>query len=311
MKNGGMAIILLNRRGHARSLLCRECGEIMTCPHCAVSLTVHKTPRGNYDLLCHYCHFHQGVPQDCPHCHKKESLKSVGFGIQQAEEELRSLFPHKRLVRMDADTMKGKDAYHDLHDLLHKDQVDILLGTQMLAKGLDHPRVRLVGVLDADIGLAIPDFRAEERTFQLLMQVLGRAGRQGDESSVVIQTWMPESPVIQFATTQDMEGFYNYMIEQRREHHYPPFAELIKCQVRGKTPEAAEEAALQCIETLQKIIDDTKAEATLMHAPAYISRQQGVYVHHVFLKGKNLQELIAKAALPRTVRIDIEPLNLL
>lgn len=309
---GKMAILLLNRRGHARSLLCHDCGEMVRCPHCAVSMTIHKQGYDRFFLLCHYCGLRQDMPKSCQTC-GKQGLKSVGFGIQQAEEELRGLFPDKRLVRMDADTMRGKGAYHDLHDLLKADGVDILLGTQMLAKGLDNPRVTLVGVLDADIGLSIPDFRAEERTFQLLMQVLGRAGRRGDDSTVVVQTWMPEAPAIRLAATQDMAGFYEYMLEQRREYHYPPFGELIKLSVRAKTEEEAELAAVD----ITKMLEATASRMNMadsheiLQAPAYIARQQGTFVHHIFIKGQNPRALVDATPLPKTLRIDVDPLNLL
>lgn len=307
-----MVVLLLNRRGHARTLLCHDCGEILKCRHCDVSMTVHKQGYENFFLLCHYCGLRQDIPQSCPAC-GKSGLKSSGVGIQQAEEELRQRFPGKNLVRMDADTMRGKDAYHDLHEMLKGDGVDILLGTQMLAKGLDNPRVTLVGVLDADIGLSIPDFRAEERTFQLLMQVLGRAGRQGDDSAVVVQTWMPDAPSISFATQQDMEGFYEYMLEQRKTYLYPPFGEIIKLSLRAKTPEEAE---LEASATARKLEETAlrlgkEEDINVLHAPAYIARQQGAYVHHVFIKGKEPRRVLDETALPRGVRIDVDPVNLL
>lgn len=310
LEAGKMAILLLNRRGHARTLLCHSCGEMVKCGHCDVSMTVHREAQDHFFLLCHYCGLKQEIPTSCAHC-GKNGLRSTGVGIQQAEEELARLFPGKRLVRMDADTMRGKHAYHDLHDLLQKDGVDILLGTQMLAKGLDHPRVTLVGVLDADIGLSIPDFRAEERTFQLLMQVLGRAGRQGDDSAVIVQTWMPEAPCIRFAVTQDMEGFYDYMLEQRREYGYPPFSDIIKLTVRSRTAEEAKLLALQTAMKLEETARSLEAAVEVMEAPAYIGRQQGAFVHHILLKGQNPRPILDATELPRGLRIDIDPLNLL
>lgn len=309
LAKGEMSLLLLNRRGHARTLLCTACGMAHQCARCVVSMTVHKK-RDQYSLLCHYCGKEEDIPQACVSC-KAEQFKSTGFGIQQAEEELRHRFPTAKILRIDADTTKGKHAFTDLHKELHDGSVDIIIGTQMLAKGMDNPRITLVGVLDADIGLSIPDFRAEERTFQLLMQVLGRAGRTGVEGRVVIQTWMPESPSISCAATQDMEGFYAYLLEQRKTYAYPPFADLIKCTVLAKT----ESDAAMHAENLQKSFMETRG--TLGHdveafvAPAYIPRQHGVFVYHVLLKGKGARSVLESTKIPTSVRVDVEPLQLL
>lgn len=312
IKNGHMVLLLMNRRGHARTLLCQACGKQECCPHCDVSMTIHKAGWERFFLLCHYCGLKKEMPKACTSCGDTK-LKTTGIGIQQAEEHIRQRFPTARVARMDADTMRGKHAYSELHTLMQKGEIDILIGTQMLAKGLDNPRVRLVGVLDADIGLALPDFRAEERTFQLLMQVLGRAGRQGDESSVVIQTWMPDAPSIHFAATQDMEGFYEYLLEQRKTYNYPPFSEIIKLTLRAKTSEEAEKHATDLVLLLEETQKALKTTSSLeiLHAPAYIAQQQGTFVHHIIMKGDTPREILTKANLPRTIKIDIDPMSLL
>lgn len=309
---GNMVLLLLNRRGHARSLLCHACGKASVCPHCDISMTIHKEGWEQLFLLCHYCGLKTPMPKTCAACGDSR-LKTTGIGIQQAEEYIRSVFPAARVTRMDADTMRGKDAYNKMYNSMQNGEIDIVIGTQMLAKGLDNPRVRLVGVLDADIGLALPDFRAEERTFQLLMQVLGRAGRQGDDSTVVIQTWMPEAPSIHFAATQDLEGFYEYLLGQRRDYHYPPFAKIIKLTLRAKTAEDAEKAASEMVTLLEKIHQEIGGNDSLeiMHAPAYIAKQQGTFVHHIILKGDAPRKIVEAANLPRTLKIDIDPMTLL
>lgn len=309
LAKGNMCLLMLNRRGHARTLLCTSCGTAHQCTHCAVSMTIHKQAE-RYVLLCHYCGKKEALPSRCSHC-DKTSFSQTGFGVQQVEEEMRLLFPDKNILRMDADTTRGKHAFTEVHDQLVAGKVDILLGTQMLAKGLDNPRITLVGVVDADIGLSIPDFRAEERTFQLLMQVLGRAGRAGDQSTVIIQSWMPESPSISCAASGDREGFYAYLLEQRRTYLYPPFTSLIKASVMAKTPEEAQKHADMLAEEFRRVAVTVAADTEVMTAPAFIPRQHGVYVHHIILKGTKTREVLEHTPLPSSLRVDVEPLQLL
>lgn len=232
-------IILLNRRGYSTFVLCRDCGYSLTCPNCDVSLTYHLSDRV---LRCHYCDYRQPVPNLCPKC-QSSRIRYFGHGTQKLEEELANFFPEAKLVRMDLDSTSGKGSHYRIYQELTSGEVDILLGTQMVAKGLDLPRVTLVGVISADSTLNIPDFRAAERTFQLLTQVAGRAGRGEKSGRVIFQTYNPDHYSLQFAKDHDYLGFYQAEIERRRELNYPPFAEFVKIGFTGLNPEKVQEAA--------------------------------------------------------------------
>ncbi|MEK3887026.1 primosomal protein N' [Bacillus sp. FSL K6-3431] len=212
-------ILFLNRRGHSSFMMCRDCGYVMQCPHCDISLTYHQFSN---EMKCHYCGFDTAVPQTCPEC-SSTHIRYFGTGTQKVEEELLKLLPEARIVRMDVDTTGRKGAHEKLLDRFQSGKADILLGTQMIAKGLDFPNVTLVGVLSADTMLHLPDFRAGEKTFQLLTQVSGRAGRHELVGEVVIQTYTPEHYSIQLAGLQDYERFYQQEMVMRKVGSYPPF----------------------------------------------------------------------------------------
>lgn len=212
-------VLLQNRRGYASYLLCRECGYIMQCPRCDISLTYHKFDN---QMKCHYCDFHQAVPTTCPSCHS-EHIRTHGIGTQKVAETLNDLFPQAKITRMDNDTTRRKGQHQKLLDEFASRQTQILLGTQMIAKGLDFENVTLVGVINADTALNLPDFRASERTFQLLTQVSGRTGRGRLAGEVVIQTYNPEHYVIQLAQQHDYENFFLYEMKRRHLTHYPPY----------------------------------------------------------------------------------------
>lgn len=222
-------ILLLNRRGYSTFILCRDCGYTLTCPNCDVSLTYHLSEKV---LRCHYCDYRQTVPNLCPKC-KSSRIRYFGHGTQKLEEELANYFPEAKIVRMDLDSTSRKGAHHRIYQELASGEVDILLGTQMVAKGLDLPRVTLVGVISADSTLSIPDFRAAERTFQLLTQVAGRAGRGEKNGRVIFQTYNPDHYSLQLAKEHDYQGFYQAEIERRHELQYPPFAEFVKIAFTG------------------------------------------------------------------------------
>jgi primosomal protein N' (replication factor Y) len=242
LEQGEQTILFLNRRGFARSLQCPSCGEVCECQHCALPLTYHRSEER---LMCHLCGFQAIVPRKCPKC-QDPSIRLQGFGTEKVEEVLRKVFPKARLARLDTDTTRKKNVLKDTLAAFRARKIDILLGTQMIAKGLDFPNVTLAAVLNADLSLHIPDFRAGERTFQLLTQVAGRSGRGEMEGEVVIQTFTPHSPSIQFARHHDYEGFADQEFEFRRQFSYPPFAHAALLSTRS-THERLAEFALQNI----------------------------------------------------------------
>lgn len=222
---GEQAILFLNRRGYNTQISCKSCGDVIMCPRCSVSLTYH-TGRAGGKLLCHLCGYSDGVPRSCPSC-SAESLSFLGFGTQKLQSELEAYIPEAQVMRMDADTTGGKLSYDKMLDDFRQGAADILLGTQMVAKGHDFPRVTLVGVALADTSLYVSDFRASERTFSLLTQVIGRAGRATDNGVAIIQTFAPQNEIIRLACDQDYEKFYEGEIAIRRELSYPPFCDMV------------------------------------------------------------------------------------
>ena len=231
-ENGNQAILFLNRRGYSTQINCKECGEVLTCPRCSVSLTYHTNSDGG-KLLCHLCGYTDRVPKKCPSC-EAEKLSFLGFGTQKLEGELGKYLPDMTVMRMDADTTGGKLSYDRMLEDFRKGRADILLGTQMVAKGHDFPRVTLVGVALADTSLHVSDFRAAERTFSLLTQVIGRAGRATNGGIAVIQTFSPKNEVIRLACLQDYEKFYEGEIALRKELSYPPFCDIVQLTLTGE-----------------------------------------------------------------------------
>ena len=238
---GEQAILFLNRRGYHAALHCRGCGHVFTCPNCSVALTHHADGRGAY-LMCHTCGHRAATPTRCPECTGSQ-ISYLGAGTQKAEGALAAAFPDLRVMRMDADTTSGKEAYDRMLEAFRAGEADILLGTQMVTKGHDFPRVTLSGVLAADISLNLPDFRAAERTFSLLTQVIGRAGRGAVAGRAIIQTFSPENEVITLACRQDYEGFYRREIELRRALTFPPFCHIAQFTLTGVDEGAVDHAA--------------------------------------------------------------------
>lgn len=236
LADGEQTILFLNRRGFARNLLCPECGYVANCRHCSTTLTFH---RKDDRLVCHICGFSQLPPRQCPECSSR-SIVNAGYGTERVEEILRQVFDRARICRVDTDSMRKKNQLRDTLNAFRAGKIDILLGTQMIAKGLDFPNVTLVGVLNADVGLHIPDIRAGERTFQLLTQVAGRAGRGELEGEVVVQTYTPHHPSIQFARHHDFEGFAEHELALRERFVHPPFAHLALITSRSVHQERAE-----------------------------------------------------------------------
>jgi primosomal protein N' (replication factor Y) len=235
LRRGEQTILLLNRRGYSSFVQCRECGDVEICPACSISLTYH---RGKSRLVCHHCRHEQPAPERCPRCGSTD-LSFRGLGTEQVERVVAETFPEARLARMDVDTTSGKWSHHEILGRVERGEVDILLGTQMIAKGLDFPNVTLVGVVNADVGMHLPDFRATERTFQLLSQVAGRAGRGELGGDVLIQTALPEHYAIQAALTHDYVAFATRELKERRHPAYPPMVRLVNVVVSSPNAEDA------------------------------------------------------------------------
>jgi primosomal protein N' (replication factor Y) len=235
MESGEQTIVLLNRRGFSSFVACRACGERINCVNCSLTLTYHKRDRR---LLCHYCGYAEKVPSLCPKC-QSEHIYFLGVGSEKVEEELHRAFPVARIARLDRDTVTGKRQYETILNEFREGNYDVLVGTQMIAKGHDIPNVTLVGVVSADIGLGMPDFRAAERTFQLLTQVAGRAGRGSVPGIVLVQTINPDHYAVRMAAAQDYQAFYQKELHFRRMMHYPPFSAMANVLVRAEKKENA------------------------------------------------------------------------
>lgn len=278
-------VLMLNRRGYSSFLMCRECGEVIKCPNCDISLTYHKDTNS---LKCHYCGHEEPVPQVCPNCHSK-AVRYFGTGTQRVEKELTELFPTARILRMDVDTTRRKGAHERILDEFGKHHADILLGTQMIAKGLDFPNVTLVGVLNADTSLGLPDFRASERTFQLLTQVSGRAGRAEKEGNVLIQTYNPDHYAIQYAQRQDYEHFFGKEMQVRHQGGYPPYYFTIQITASART-EA--DAAQKMFQIRGEIVDYLSQNAVILGpTPQSIMRINNRYYYQLVIKYKNEPQL--------------------
>lgn len=313
MDAGKQSIYLLNRRGFSPIVLCDSCGEKIQCPDCSISLNFHA----NGFLVCHYCGYSRKVPDTCPSCGHNELVK-VGSGTQRMEEVVEKTFHTARLFRLDQDTSRKKDASYDLVGMMNRGEIDILLGTQMVSKGFDFPNVTVVGVLLADIGMGLPDFRASERIFSLLSQVSGRCGRGTDPGRVIIQTVQEESELLRYVTGHDYEGFYRRELAMRRMLGYPPFSRLARFLVRGKDEKKVGEAADRIADVVGEAVKDTGA-LVLGPAPAPLEKIGGNFRHHIIVKAKSAETLrvAARAAYAAHrltepyLEIDIDPYDML
>jgi primosomal protein N' (replication factor Y) len=291
---GKQAILFQNRRGYSTFLLCRACGLVMECPRCAVSLTYHR----DGTVHCHYCGHHAMPPSVCPRC-QSHYFRYFGTGTQKVEAELAAMFPQARVLRMDKDTTRRQGAHEKLLSEFAQGKADILLGTQMIAKGHDFPRVNLVGVISADTALNLPDFRAGERTFQLMTQVAGRAGRSDDtrDSQVVVQTYHPDHYAITSAATHDYQSFASQELAFRQELNYPPYVRLVLVSVSSKNEKAASGVIPGLI-------------------PAPIPRLRGEYRYQKLFRENEIPrrelETLAELNIPgMKVDIDVDPMDLL
>lgn len=303
------AILFINRRAYAHALVCRDCGHMPKCPNCSVSLTLHRKAA---KLRCHHCGFQKAAPDRCPNCESLR-LRPLGLGTEKVEEVLRKEFPDARVARIDRDVARRQGAVDEVFARFREGGLDILVGTQMVAKGLDFAKVTLVGVIAADTGLSIPDFRATERTFQLLTQVAGRAGRR-KQGRVVIQSFQPEHPAITFAAAQDYEDFYRAEICERNEAHYPPFVRLVNVIATSKDLAAA----VAAIRTLADYYSELDGLQIAGPTDCPIGRLHGSYRQHALLKLEP-QFQVADLAVPEglivdksvQILIDVNPLSLL
>ena len=285
---GEQSILFLNRRGSSRQLLCPQCTYVPKCPRCSVYLTYHSA---NGRLMCHYCGYSERAPENCPECGGQ--FKHIGVGTQRVEEELRTLFPGTPLLRMDADTVSvGHEAI--LREFEEK-RVPILLGTQIVAKGLDFENVTLVGVLGADTSLYVDHYRAAERTFNLLTQVIGRAGRGSKAGRAVIQTYTPQNDVIQAAAQQDYQRFYDAEIQLRRLRRDPPFADQFTVTVTGQEEDAVRQAIALLTRSLRQTAQQPPYSAMELQilgpAPAPVVKINGSYRYRTMILGRNDRQL--------------------
>jgi primosomal protein N' (replication factor Y) len=317
LERGEQTILFLNRRGYSTSLQCPKCGYVANCPNCSLTLTYHRPEQ---KLSCHLCGHNERVPNVCPEpkC-KNPAIRFAGTGTQKVEDILGKLFPRACIKRMDADVMRKKDDYRRVLGEFRHGEIDILIGTQMIAKGLHFPNVTLVGIIYADMALHQPDFRAGERTFQLLTQVAGRAGRGDVEGEVYVQAFTPFHPAIQYARRHDFVGFYEQEIEFRKQLHYPPTGRVALLTLKGRNEDKVKFSA----EHLKRELDKRRTELGGLQisgpAPAPLLRAENFYRYQIMLRtramsrlSQSLSKIVQTLVLPDdvTLAVDIDPVNL-
>ena len=305
LAQGEQIILFLNRRGTATFVRCRNCGFVFRCPRCSIALTYHSVEK---KLICHRCRYFTPVPQSCPQCSRRH-LRFLGIGTQRVEEEVSHFFPKARLLRWDRDVITRRYAHEELLKDFRDHKADVLIGTQMIAKGLDLPQVTLAGIINADTGLNFPDFRSSERTFQLLCQVAGRAGRGIKAGKVIIQTYSPDNYTIQAAAKHDYIGFYHREIDYRRRYNYPPFSQLVRLVYSHTNGESCRREA----ERVYHLITDScqlTADSIIGPVPAFAFRTRGRYRWQIFLRGPNATRVLSKLTLPRGWTVDVDPVGI-
>ncbi|HWQ05011.1 MAG TPA: primosomal protein N' [Longilinea sp.] len=305
---GQQAILFLNRRGSSTYVFCRECGAVLRCPRCDLPLTFHSESN---DLQCHTCNYRRQMPARCPTC-GSTSIRQFGTGTERVESEVQKEFPSARTLRWDAETTRQKGSHEILLSHFSRHQADILIGTQMLAKGLDLPLVTLVGVVLADVGLSLPDYRTPERAFQLLTQVAGRAGRSPLGGKVIFQSYQPDHYAIQFAARHDYQGFVKRELEERRKIGYPPYARLVRLEYRHRDSSEAEQEARRMAERLGQWIEQGSFTSTELigPAPCFFARQNGLYRWQILLRGPHPARLLRGKNLGDW-RVAVDPASLL
>lgn len=319
LENQQQAIILINRRGFSTSTMCKACGHVIECPNCAIPLIWHAKDK---KLKCHYCNHSEDMPDVCPVC-KSDALRNSGLGSQKVELLFKELYPDARIERIDSDVLSKKNMHIEILKRFQNKEIDILIGTQMIAKGLDNPNVTLVGVISADSTFNLPDFRSAERGFQLLTQVAGRAGRGEYAGRVLFQTYNPEFYALESAREQNYDKFYNAEIKSRQEFIYPPFTQIIRVIISSDNSERAEGCIDQIADRLSSLIDkygfDEHLEM-LGPSPCVIEKLNGLYRFQILLKNKIydkghqfITKFIKSIKLPKDIRIavDVDPIDIL
>lgn len=316
LRDEGQVILLLNRRGFSTHIQCPACGFVLNCPDCEISLTFHRQKN---KALCHYCDHEELPPTDCPDC-KSHAIRYGGLGTQKLEDEVRARFPKAVCARMDTDSMRVRGSHEDVLERFRHGEIQILLGTQMIAKGLDFPNVTLVGVINADTALHLPDFRASERTFQLVAQVAGRTGRGEKGGRVLVQTLNPDHPAIAAAVRHDYVRFAEQELATRSALHYPPFGAMVRVVIRGPQEQAARDAADHVAQLLKKLAESESGVRVMGPAPAAIPKLRSNFRFQIQLQspeGEPLRRLAAEATtalkLPKDVfcTVDVDPWDML
>lgn len=318
LKNKKQTILFLNRRGFSTFIMCRDCGYVAKCKNCNISLTYHKKEE---KLKCHYCGYEEEVHKICPECRSKK-IKYFGTGTQKLELEINKIFPTASTIRMDIDTVTKKNSHEEILEKFNKDKIDILIGTQMIVKGHHFPNVTLVGVVSADGSLNIDDYRASERTFDILVQVAGRAGRENLQGNVIIQTYNPDNYSIQYAKKQNYDEFYNVEIKLRNQLRYPPFCDIIMFGISGEVEEKVSKTAEMLYKNLKEKIEKEEIIANVLKPlPAPIDKIKNRYRWRIIIKAKVNDKLIdiineclySKEILKNNARIiaDINPTNMM
>ena len=309
---GQQAILFLNRRGTATFIMCRDCGHVLTCEHCDVPLTYHEGRAGRGAIVCHHCGRRAGEPERCPECESRR-IRFLGAGTEKVAELVSTLWPQARVVRWDRDVTGRKDSHEAILDQFTRHEADVMVGTQMIAKGLDLPLVTLVGVISADVGLYLPDFRAAERSFQLLTQVAGRAGRSPLGGQVIIQSYRPEHYVIQAARRHDYLDFYRQEISFRRELGYPPFRRLARLLFIHQNREKVQEEAEALARGLKFVIAERGLSGVdlIGPAPCFFGREQGKYRWQIVVRAIDPASFLRTVEIPQGWRVDVDPISLL
>ncbi len=306
IKNGEQVLLLLNRRGYHRMQICSECRSVAKCPHCDLSLTYHRESNA---LKCHLCNYTKITPRICSECNAENSLEFKGFGTEHVERSLHAILPGIRTLRMDRDTTQKKHSHEDLFKQFRSHKADVLIGTQMIAKGFHFPAVTLVGILNIDASLTIPDFRSPEHVFQLLIQVAGRAGRSELAGQVILQTFLPKHPLIHLAKTQDTDAFYTSTLEERRLFDYPPFCHLVKLVFFNKNEKQAQELAEKIHGQITKELPPNVQIFPITTAGH--PKVKDIFRFQCIIKTPKIsliQNILQKTPL-ENIKIDIDPIN--
>ncbi|NQV13024.1 MAG: primosomal protein N' [Parcubacteria group bacterium] len=312
------ALLFINRRGASTFVMCRDCGYVVECPNCSVSLTYHlqSTPTADKDLICHHCNYQTSSPTLCPEC-DSQFIKYFGTGTQKVEHELQKLFPAAKIARADRDSMDQKDAHQQVFHNFSSGEYDILIGTQMITKGWDLPNVDLVGIISADVLFNFPDFRSNERAFQIITQVAGRTGRGQKRGQVILQTYNPKNAIIKAAAQHDYHKFYQAEIKERQALNYPPYSQLVKIICQHRSAEKVQEQITALAKTIKQVIIKNKQPIEILGpAPAFFSRVRNRYRWNIIckIKGglkKSQRDIFTPAASQTDCIVDIDPEDLL